>query len=501
MRKTTLDKDLKKVGRLQAATAELSRQLAMPSLAGVFLLAVGVFATVGAAHGPLGVYLIFGALVAGYLALNIGANDVANNMGPAVGGKALSMVAALAIAAVCETAGAVLAGGDVVSTISKGIITPPAGMAATDFIKVMMAALFCAAVWINLATVLGAPVSTTHAIVGAVLGAAIAAVGPDVVAWPVIGEIVASWVISPLMGAVIAAAMLAFIKWAILFREDRVTAARRWVPFLMALMAGVFALYLLTKGLQRIWRPSDATTWVLTCLAFAAAWGGAVPWVRARSHGMENRRKDVSGLFVPPLIVAAGLLSFAHGANDVANAAGPLAAIAAAVESGATAQAQVALPMWILVIGALGISLGLALFGPRLIRTVGEQITKMDSMRAYCVALSAAVTVLTASAMGLPVSSTHIAVGGVFGVGLLREALTNRGLRRRAAASAPVPLRASETNLTPEDALRRLVKREKRRLVRRRHAWSIAAAWVVTVPASALLAGLLYLGLNLVIGR
>ncbi|MFN3521054.1 MAG: inorganic phosphate transporter [Phenylobacterium sp.] len=194
------------------------------------------------------------------------------------------------------------------------------------------------------------------------------------------------------------------------------------------------------------------------------------------------------------------MLSFAHGANDVANAVGPLAAIAAAVENGVSAPAAVTLPMWILMIGALGISLGLALFGPRLIRTVGEQITKMDSMRAFCVALSAAVTVLVASAFGLPVSSTHIAVGGIFGVGLLREALTNRGLRRRIGANEPVPLRAAERSLTPEQAVLRLAKREKRKLVRRNHAWGIAAAWVVTVPASAVLAGLLYLGLAWVTG-
>ncbi|MFN3521055.1 MAG: inorganic phosphate transporter [Phenylobacterium sp.] len=300
MRKTTLDKDLKKVGRLQAATMDLSRQLAMPGLAALFLLAVAIFAVTVVAHGPLGVYLIFAALIAGYLALNIGANDVANNMGPAVGGKALPMAAALAIAALCEAAGAILAGGDVVSTISKGIIVAPADMPAPDFIKVMMAALFCAAVWINIATVLGAPVSTTHAVVGAVLGAAIAAVGPDVVVWPVVGAIVASWIVSPLLGALIAAAILAFIKWAILFREDRVAAARRWVPLLMALMAGVFALYLLTKGLQRIWRPADGLVWTIAAVVFGLAWAAAVPWVRMRSHEMENRRKQISSLFVPP---------------------------------------------------------------------------------------------------------------------------------------------------------------------------------------------------------
>ena len=179
----------------------------------------------------------------------------------------------------------------------------------------------------------------------------------------------------------------------------------------------------------------------------------------------------------------------------------PLAAIVSAAQSGAAAPDSVALPLWVLAIGAIGISLGLALFGPRLIRTVGEKITKMVAIRAYCVAQAAAVTVLLASALGLPVSSTHIAIGGIFGVGLLREALTNRGVRRRTNGggvieAAPAPPRVA----TAEDELVQAAKREKRRLVRRRHAWGIAAAWVVTVPAAGLLAAALY-GLLILVTR
>ncbi|MDP3383900.1 MAG: inorganic phosphate transporter [Phenylobacterium sp.] len=493
MAKTTLDKDLGKVTRLQSATQDISRQIALPGLSILFLVAVTIFATLVVADGPLAIYAIIGAVVAGYLALNIGANDVANNMGPAVGSKALPMAAALVIAGICEAAGAILAGGDVVATVSKGIITPPADLGTVNFILVMTAALFAAAVWINLATVIGAPVSTTHSIVGAVLGSGVAAAGFGVVAWPTLGAIAASWVISPVLGGLVAAGLLGLIKVTILFRQDRIAAARTWVPLLIALMSGVFTLYMLTKGLSRVWSPSGQTTLILAVTLSLGGWLAARPWVARRSAVMENRRKEVSRLFVLPLICAAALLSFAHGANDVANAVGPLAAIVSAAQTGsATTAGDVALPLWVLAIGALGISLGLALFGPRLIRTVGEKITKMDAIRAYCVAQAAAITVLGASTLGLPVSSTHIAIGGIFGVGLLREILTNRGVRRRPNGAAPEPTDPSRPQPPTELTDRQREKTEKRRLVRRRHAWSIAAAWVVTVPAAGLLAAGMY---------
>ncbi|MDZ4322174.1 MAG: inorganic phosphate transporter [Phenylobacterium sp.] len=493
MAKTTLDKDLGKVTRLQSATQDISRQIALPGLSILFLVAVTIFATLVVADGPLAIYAIIGAVVAGYLALNIGANDVANNMGPAVGSKALPMAAALVIAGICEAAGAILAGGDVVATVSKGIITPPADLGTINFILVMTAALFAAAVWINLATVIGAPVSTTHSIVGAVLGSGVAAAGFGVVAWPTLGAIAASWVISPVLGGLVAAGLLGLIKVTILFRQDRIAAARTWVPLLIGLMSGVFTLYMLSKGLSRIWSPSGQTTLVLAGALSLGGWLAARPWVARRSAVMENRRKEVSRLFVLPLICAAALLSFAHGANDVANAVGPLAAIVSAAQTGsATTAGDVALPLWVLAIGALGISLGLALFGPRLIRTVGEEITKMDAIRAYCVAQAAAITVLGASTLGLPVSSTHIAIGGIFGVGLLREILTNRGVRRRPNGAAPEPTDPSRPQPPAELTERQREKTEKRRLVRRRHAWSIAAAWVVTVPAAGVLAAGMY---------
>jgi PiT family inorganic phosphate transporter len=490
--KSALDKDLKKVVRIETATYALSRSLATPGLLIVFLIGAIALAGLSIGQGPLSHYVIIAAVIAAYMALNIGANDVANNMGPAVGSRALTMASALAIAAVCEAAGAILAGGDVVNTVSKNLLRPDEGAPVVTFILVMTAALLAAALWIHLATFLGAPVSTTHAIVGGVVGAGVASSGLGVVDWPVIGAITASWVISPVLGGLIAAILLGFIKWTIIYRENRVAAARRWVPVLVALMAGVFAMYLVTKGLSRVWKPSINIVLLFGLAFFAVGHFAAQPWVERRSRNMENRRKHVANLFTLPLIFSAGLLSFAHGANDVANAVGPLAAIVAAAQTGVADAGKVTLPFWVLAIGAVGIALGLALFGPGLIRTVGQKITKMDPIRAYCVALSAAITVLLASALGLPVSTTHIAIGAVFGVGYLREFITNTGVPNPAVQPRTMFLEPSRLNKTPEEALFNYQKREKRRLVRRQHVVGIAAAWVITVPAASLLAATLY---------
>jgi inorganic phosphate transporter, PiT family len=498
--KSVLDKDLKKVVRIETATHALARSIATPGLLVLFIGGSIALASLSVVQGPLTYFVIVAAVIAAYMALNIGANDVANNMGPAVGSRALTLAGALAIAAVCEAAGAILAGGDVVNTVARDLLRPGEAMRPLDFILIMMAALMAAAMWIHLATILGAPVSTTHSVIGGVLGAGVASAGFDIVHWPMIGAIVASWVISPITGGVVAAALLAFVKYTVLFREDRVSAARTWVPVLVGLMSGTFAMYLASKGLSRVWKPSLGTVLALGWLFFFAGWFVARPWVRQRARGMENRRKQIASLFNLPLVFAAALLSFAHGANDVANAVGPLAAIVAAAQTGSAKAAGIALPLWILVIGAIGIAIGLALFGPRVIRTVGEKITKMDSIRAYCVALSAAITVLVASALGMPISSTHTAVGAVFGVGFLREYLMNTGVPNPAVQPSTIFLNTSKLNRTPEEAIRNYQKRERRKLVRRQHVLGISAAWVVTVPAAALLAAAIFYAMRAVAG-
>ena len=476
----TLDKDLARISVLENAASTVSKPSFGIGIAAAFIVFCGVATYLLSGGAPGTGVIVVAAIFGAYMALNIGANDVANNMGPAVGANALTMGGALVIAAIFETAGSLLAGGEVVSTISGGIVDPSAVTDPNTFIWAMMAALIASSLWLNLATWFGAPVSTTHSIVGGVMGAGIVAAGFGAVDWGKMSQIAASWVISPIMGGVVAAGFLAIIKAYISDVEDKIAAARRWVPALIGLMFGAFTSYLIAKGLKKIINLSLGQALLLGLIVGVVTLLVMRPIVRRQSEGVENRKKSLKKLFAFPLIVSAALLSFAHGANDVANAVGPLAAIVHAVQDAGTAE-KVTIPYWVMLIGAFGISFGLMLFGPRLIRLVGTEITKLNPMRAYCVALSAAITVIIASGLGLPVSSTHIAVGGVFGVGFYREWHAERKARRlHVLKGAPV---------APEE-------RARRKLVRRAHVLSIAAAWVVTVPLTACLSGLIFYCLN-----
>ncbi|WP_312527638.1 inorganic phosphate transporter [Paracoccus sp. (in: a-proteobacteria)] len=480
----TLDRDLGRFSKLELATNYVGRPLVAPGIAFVFILLAGLVAAVllGKSNGQL--IVVVAAIFGAYMALNIGANDVANNMGPAVGANALTMGGAIVIAAIFESAGALIAGGDVVTTISRGIVAPESIGTQSSFIWAMMAALLSSALWVNLATWIGAPVSTTHAVVGGVIGAGVAAAGFGAVNWGVIATIAASWVVSPLLGGGIAAGFLWFIKARIIYQDDKLAAARLWVPVLVGIMSGTFATYLAIKGLRQLIELSLQTSALIGLGIGLATWLIMIPVIRRQSAGLENRNKSLKGLFGIPLVVSAAMLSFAHGANDVANAVGPLAAIVQSAQFG-TVSEDVAIPLWVMLIGAFGISFGLFLFGPKLIRMVGSQITKLNPMRAFCVALSAALTVIVASWLGLPVSSTHIAVGAIFGVGFFREWDAERRLRK-----ARIDLPEAE-QLGPEE-------RSRRKLVRRSHVTTIATAWIVTLPASAALSAVIFLGLKAV---
>ncbi|MCP4381259.1 MAG: inorganic phosphate transporter [Hyphomicrobiales bacterium] len=486
----------------------------------LFIVLIMLLAIARGLGGPHDTILIMAAMIGGYMALNIGANDVANNVGPAVGSRAITLTGAIIIAVVFEAAGALIAGGDVVGTIKNGIIDPEMIGDTYTFIWLMMAGLLAAALWLNFATAVGAPVSTTHSIVGGVLGGGIAAGGWGIADWAEVGRIAASWIVSPVLGGIIAAAFLYIIKRTITYQPDLLAAARRVAPVLVAIMAWAFTTYLMLKGLKKLW-PVDFVTASLVGLAVATA-----VWVIMRRHvvrvapGLTNDKNGVNELFTVPLIFAAALLSFAHGANDVANAVGPLAGISEAVMHGDIA-GKAPIPLWVMLVGAAGIALGLALYGPKLIRTVGSEITELDKARAFCVALAAAITVIIASQLGLPVSSTHIAVGGVFGVGFLREYLKvsysrmieeirehhvgqdgetvdvflarfeaasvqEKGQmvqRLKAGGSAGALLRAERKGLR---------KIQRVELVKRTLLLRIAAAWVVTVPASALLSAMIF---------
>ena len=488
MYKETLVKDLTKIGQVSDAARMMAPRAAAIGAAVLFLVVAWFVATLASGDSANQNFVIAAGVIGAYMALNIGANDVANNVAPAVGSRALTMAGALIIAAIFEVAGAVLAGGDVVSTISKDIIAADQMPDSRTFMWAMMSALLAAAIWVNLATTLNAPVSTTHAVVGGVAGAGMAAAGFAVVNWPTMAMIAASWVISPFMGGVIAAIFLAFIKSRIIYQADKIAAARRWVPVLVALMAGIFSAYLVTKGLKKIWKPDALVVALIGIGVAAVSYAVLRPLIFRQSEGMENRNKSLRQLFTIPLICSAALLSFAHGANDVANAVGPLAAIVNAADSG-TIATTVAIPVWILFVGAAGICAGLLLFGPKLIRTVGEQITKMNPMRAYCVALSAAITVLIASVLGLPVSSTHLAVGAIFGVGFYREYQTARRTH------------INHGRYGGDKKMRRgnpVERAQRRKLVRRQHLFRIASAWIITVPAAAALAAAMFFIANAV---
>jgi len=482
----TLDRDLGRFSALERATSYASRPMMGLGVSLAFIILAGLIAFYLFGNTGNTVVVVIAAGLGAYMALNIGANDVANNMGPAVGANALTMGGAIAIAAIFESAGALLAGGDVVSTIAKGIVAPESMHTAAVFIWAMLAALFSAALWVNLATWIGAPVSTTHSVVGGVMGAGIAAAGFAAVNWPTMYKIAASWVISPVLGGAVAALFLWLIKSRIVYQDNKIAAARRWVPFLVGIMGGAFAVYLSLKGLKKIIKIDFSSALMIGLGMGLLIWLVMVPVIRKQSQGLENRNKSLKKLFGIPLVISAALLSFAHGANDVANAVGPLAAIVQASASGAFMDA-VSIPLWVMAIGALGISFGLFLFGPKLIRMVGGQITKLNPMRAYCVALSAAITVIVASWLGLPVSSTHIAVGGVFGVGFFREWDAQRRMK---SARIPIP----EVSAQPKE------ERRRRKLVRRSHFLTIIAAWIITVPAAAMLSAGIFLAINAFMG-
>ena len=473
-------------------------------------------------------FLVLAAVFGAYMAMNIGANDVANNVGPAVGSGALTIGGAIIIASIFEASGALIAGGDVVGTIKKGIIDPAAfGNDPMVFVYAMSAALLAAALWLNLATWLKAPVSTTHSIVGGVLGGGVAAGGFAIVSWGTMGKIAASWIISPVLGGVIAAIFLYVIKSQILYKEDKLAAAKKVVPVLVALMAAAFITYLTVKGLKKVWpvivdtlsflpqtkKPSIWIALIFGLIGAGVTFAVVKPKIAKKVTRMENTREALNILFTIPLIFAAALLSFAHGANDVANAVGPLAAVYDALSNTAVSS-KVAIPLWVMVVGGVGISVGLALFGPRLIKTVGSEITELDQMRAFSIMMAAAITVVIASQLGLPVSSTHIAVGAIFGVGFLREWLDSKNMsekqiKLKEAVEKQNALKKKLNELKTEEDYKQQVelmaqlKYKKKKVkslkkslrenyVKRGMVKKIIAAWVITVPAAAMLSAIIF---------
>lgn len=447
-----LDKDLTRLGHAEGAGRIAARPLRrLGILLAVALLAVLLVAFAGAGL-PVSAPVALGFTVAIYLGMNIGANDVANSAGAAIGANAMPVGLGLAGVALAQLAGALIAGRSVTETIARDILE--IGDIGTAPARIMAAALIGAGVWITLANWARAPVSTTHSVIGAVAGAGIAGLGVTAVNWPVIAGIAISWVAAPVIAALFAAALLGFLRWRVHFAPDRAAAARVWLPVLIGATAAVFAVHL-TSIIQQA---AVGNLGLAACglLGLAAGITARLQVEREIRSG-DGEKLSLKRLLTGPLVVTALLSGFAHGANDVANIAGPLSVLLETTDGPA-------MSLGIIALAALSISAGSVIFGRRLVRMVGMSITRLNPARAFCAALAAAATVLACSALGLPVSTTHCAVGGIFGVGFYRE--WEDRFRRKSRKALPAE------------------EMQRRQLVRRSHVWTTLAAWAVTVPGA-----------------
>jgi len=371
------------------------------------------------------VYVVLAAIFGVFMAWGIGANDVANAMATSVGAKALTIRQAIFVAATFEFLGAVLAGGEVTSTIRKGIIDASllSGTPET-LIYGMLASLLAAGTWLLVASRNGWPVSTTHSIVGAIVGFAAVGVGIDAVHWGKVGTIVMSWVVSPLMAGFIAYLVFQSVQVLILRREDPLARAKRYVPVYIFLAAFTITLMTILKGLKHVGLTiSVANAYLLaTSIALLISLIGAFAIRRIEPDPKLEKKQhfySVERVFAVLMIVTACSMAFAHGSNDVANAIGPLAAVIGIARTGLVG-ATSTIPIWVLALGGGGIVVGLATYGRRVIATVGHKITQLTPSRGFAAELAAATTIVIASGTGIPVSTTHTLVGAVLGVGLAR---------------------------------------------------------------------------------
>ena len=372
------------------------------------------------------ILLIIGCVCGFFMAWGIGANDVANAMGTSVGARALTLYQAVFVACVFEFAGAYLAGGEVTSTIRKEIIDASVINDTPQLLVYgMIASLLAAGIWLLIASYFGWPVSTTHSIVGAIVGFAAVGIGFDVVQWGKVGSIVASWIVSPVVAGTISFLLFTSVKRLILQTSDPFMSAKRYVPFYMFLAGFVVSMVTFLKGLKHVglnFTASESTAWSLVFALIISLFGALI------LQRIDNTTKEKNGamfdgverIFAILMVFTACAMAFAHGSNDVANAIGPLAAIVSVVQSGGEVASKSVLPPWILLIGASGIVIGLGMLGYRVMMTVGTAITELTPSRGFAAELAAAGTVVIASGTGLPISTTHTLVGAVLGVGLAR---------------------------------------------------------------------------------
>lgn len=379
---------------------------------------------------PLTIIIGCTLLLGLYLAWTIGANDFANSMGDAVGSGAMTIRKAVVIGAICELAGSILVGASVTDTVRKGIVDPVHFANDPQLLALgMICALLAAALWVHLASWWGMPVSTTHSIVGAVAGVGIVAIGWSAVEWGKMTSIVASWIISPLAGGVLAFVLFSLIRWLILGRDNPVRAARLYVPMLTFLVYFIVAFSTLYKGLDHLLKKHQMTITNGEALLYSVLIASTAAlvsrfFVRRRLARQElgslgNQLHQVERLFMPLVATTSCSVAFAHGANDVANAIGPVAAVMDIIRSG-TVRMSVVVPSWVLVMGGIGIVIGLATYGYRVLITIGTKVTQLTPSRGTAADLATVTTVLVCSRLKLPVSTTHTIVGAIVGVGLAR---------------------------------------------------------------------------------
>jgi PiT family inorganic phosphate transporter len=396
------------------------------------------------------ILLWFGILACVYMACNIGANDVANAMGTSVGAKSLTFRQAVLVAAIAEFAGAVFVGGHVSDTVRKGMVDPNLfGDMPLHLVYGMISALVAASIWLHIASSLGWPVSTTHSIVGAVVGFGFIAGGADAVNWGKVGSVVMSWVVSPVMGGLVAYGVFRFITIYIFDKRDPVAQSKKLVPYMVFVVFVILAISMVYKGLKNLKLNLDFQNALLISLFV-----GLIAFVIAKILVRKIKAvspDDISQQFVSTehifkflQVITAFYVAFAHGANDVANAVGPLAAVVSILKTGSV-EMKVQMPLWILTMGGTCIVFGLLIWGMRVMETVGKKITEITPSRGFSAEFAAATVVLACSKMGLPISTTHTLVGSVIGVGLARGlASLNIGIIKKIVVSwfATIPFTA-----------------------------------------------------------
>lgn len=402
--------------------------------------------------------LLIASFIGFFMAFGIGANDVANSMGTSVGSKAITIKQAIIIAAIFEFLGAFLAGGEVTSTIRKGIVDP--NLYANDiniFIIGMMSALLAGGTWLSIASMRGWPVSTTHSIVGSIIGFVLITKGVDAVSWGKVGNIAMSWVTSPLFSAILAFGLYMSAKKLILDRSNPEKAAITFIPFYSFFVAVVISLVTVRKGLKHVGVEWSDNEMYLFIFVFSFVVGLATAFFLRRNQERIMQDGGIEFAFGLLMIVSASAMAFAHGSNDVANAIGPLAAIVSVVDTGVIGS-KAAISPWVLLVGGIGIVFGLATLGSRVIKTVGSKITALTPSLGFSAEIATASTVVAATYLGFPISTTHTLVGGVIGVGLAKgaEHLDFRSIKR------------------------------------------IIASWLVTIPAGAAITVLFYILLRII---